>query len=51
MIVNSIAVAVLITYFSIENWYFLEHLTLADPTFIVPQPVDLLLGAEYSGKF
>lgn len=37
-------------FFSIEEWCFPEYLTLDDPSFNIPQPVDLLLGAKVFWK-
>ena len=33
-----------VQYFDLNNWNFPKHIALADPTFNVPAPVDLLLG-------
>jgi hypothetical protein len=37
-------------FFSIENWTFPKHLSLADPSFNIPQSVDILLGANVFWK-
>ena len=39
-------------FFSIDNWTFPQHLTLADPSsnVLVPQSIDILLGASIFRK-